>query len=110
MPKELTPKTAPCPNTPETWELILFVMGTNPMTGQIRSRLEHLCKVHLKNRCRIEVVDILENPERAHRFDIIAIPTLIRKHPEPVRRVFGDLTQTQKVLAGLGISAAEMSR
>jgi circadian clock protein KaiB len=56
------------------------------------------------------VVDILENPERAHRFDIIAIPTLIRKHPEPVRRVFGDLTQTQKVLAGLGISAAEMSR
>jgi circadian clock protein KaiB len=109
MSTEMTPKAVPCPNTPETWELLLFVMGNNTVTGQIRSCLEHLCKVHLKNPCRIEVVDIMENAERVHRFGIIAVPTLIRKHPEPARRVFGDLTQTQKVLAGLGISAVEMS-
>jgi circadian clock protein KaiB len=90
-------------NTEEIWELILFVAGDNGSIQTVRKRLESTCRQHLGNHYRIDVVDIAAQPERASDFDIIAIPTLLRNQPKPVRRIIGDLSLTHKVLQGLGL-------
>jgi circadian clock protein KaiB len=63
--------------------------------------LRHVCEEYLPGRYTIELVDLVENPERARSDEIIAVPTLIRKLPEPIRRIIGDLSDTDKVLIGL---------
>lgn len=91
------------PDPPETWGLKLFVAGQGVRTQQVRRRLESICEEYLADQCHIDMVDILETPEQAYAFDIIATPTLLRQSPQPVRKIIGDLSDTERVLAGLEI-------
>jgi circadian clock protein KaiB len=93
----------PCADPADKWELILFVAGNNPKTQQVMRQLVQICEEHLAGRYRVVMSDILENPEQAFAFDIIATPTLLRAHPEPKRKIIGDLSQIGKVLSALEI-------
>lgn len=89
----------------ETWQLRLYVAGEAPASLTAFANLRSLCEDHLDEPYRIEVVDLLLRPELASEDDIIAIPTLVRRGPEPACTVIGDLSNTAKVLAGLRIPA-----
>lgn len=93
----------------QMWELLLFIAGDSDATRRASAHLEKICQEHLAGRCRIEVVDILEQPDQADLFDIIATPTLVRRRPQPIRKIIGDLSITDRVLAGLGLSAQTYS-
>ncbi len=84
-------------------ELRLYVAGQTPRSVAALSNLKKICEEHLKGRYRIEVIDLLVNPTLARGDQILAIPTLVRKLPHPVRRIIGDLSQTEKVLVGLNL-------
>jgi circadian clock protein KaiB len=83
------------------WELRLYVAGQTPKCITAFANLKKLCEDHLAGRYRIQVIDLLENPTLAEGDEIFAIPTLVRKLPEPVRRIIGDLSNTERVLVGL---------
>jgi circadian clock protein KaiB len=85
----------------ETWELRLYVAGKSPKSVAAFSNLKRLCEEHLAGRYNIEVVDLLQNPQLAAGDQIVAIPTLIRKLPEPLRRIVGDLSDAERTLVGL---------
>ncbi len=87
----------------EFWELRLYVAGQTPKSLVAFSNLKKLCEEHLKGKYRIEVIDLLENPTLAKGDQILAIPTLVRKLPEPVRKIIGDLSNTERVLVGLDL-------
>ncbi len=87
----------------EFWELRLYVAGQTPNCALAFSNLRKLCESHLENRYRIEVIDLLENPQLSRGDQILAIPTLVRRLPTPVRRIIGDLSNTERVLVGLDI-------
>ncbi len=87
----------------ERWELRLYVAGQTPRCVQAFSHLRELCDEHLKGRYSIEVVDLLKNPRLAAGDQIIAIPTLVRKLPRPMKKIIGDLSNTEKVLVGLNL-------
>jgi circadian clock protein KaiB len=70
------------------------------------SNLKRICEQYLTNRYRIEMIDLLDNPALARGDQILAVPTLVRRMPEPVRKIIGDLSNTQRVLAGLSIEIA----
>ena len=97
------PKTAPLAARPasELWELRLYVAGQTPRSLQAFANLKRICEEHLAGRYQIEVVDLLKNPQLARGDQILAIPTLVRKLPEPVRKIIGDLSNTERVLVGL---------
>lgn len=84
-------------------ELRLYVAGQTPRSMAALSNLKKICEEHLKGRYRIEVIDLLVNPQLARGDQILAIPTVVRKLPQPVRRIIGDLSQTEKVLVGLDL-------
>jgi circadian clock protein KaiB len=86
---------------PEVWELRLYVAGQTPKSVKAFENLKRMCEEHLPGRYRIEVVDLLENPRLAKEDEIVAIPTLVRKLPDPIRRVIGDLSNVEKALVGL---------
>ncbi len=86
---------------PETWELRLYVAGQSPKSLTAFENLTKLCEKHLKGRYTIEVIDLLENPKLARDDQIVAIPTLMRKLPEPIRKIIGDLSDTERTLVGL---------
>jgi circadian clock protein KaiB len=92
---------------PETavdfWQLRLYVAGQTPRSLTAFANLKRICEEHLADKYRIEVVDLLENPRLAKGDQILAIPTLVRKLPEPVRKIIGDLSNTERVLVGLDI-------
>ncbi|MBI2818265.1 MAG: circadian clock protein KaiB [Acidobacteria bacterium] len=88
---------------PEVWKLRLYVAGQTPKSISAFGNLKVLCEEHLKGRYRIEVIDLLENPQLARGDQIIAIPTLVRKLPEPVRKIIGDLSNTTGLLVGLDL-------
>jgi circadian clock protein KaiB len=88
---------------PPTWELRLYVAGQTAKSLQAFSNLKQICEKHLGDRYRIEVVDLMKNPELAKGDQIFAIPTLVRKLPEPVRKIIGDLSNTERVLVGLDL-------
>ncbi len=90
-------------NREETWELRLYVAGQTPKSLQAFANLKRICEEHLKGRYRIEIVDLVENPKLARGDQILAIPTLVRKLPPPLRKIIGDLSDTEKVLVGLDI-------
>ena len=81
--------------------------GQTPKSIKAFANLKKICEEHLKGRYTIEVIDLLENPQLAKGDQILAIPTLVRKLPEPIRKIIGDLSNTQRVLVGLNIVAAE---
>ena len=85
------------------WELRLYVAGQTPRSLTAFQNLKRICEEHLKDRYRIEVVDLLENPTLARGDQILALPTLVRKLPEPVRKIIGDLSNTERVLVGLDL-------
>jgi circadian clock protein KaiB len=88
-------------SSPEIWELRLYVTGRSPGSLRAIENLRLACEQHLAGRHHIEVVDLLENPRLAADEQILAAPTLVRKHPPPIRKIVGDLSDTDRLLAGL---------
>jgi circadian clock protein KaiB len=86
-----------------TWELRLYVAGQTTKSLQAFANLKRICEEHLASRYQIEVVDLLISPELAQGDQILALPTLVRKLPEPVRKIIGDLSNTERVLVGLDL-------
>jgi circadian clock protein KaiB len=86
-----------------TWELRLYVAGQTAKSLQAFANLKQICEKHLSDSYRIEVIDLMKNPELAKGDQIFAIPTLVRKLPEPVRKIIGDLSNTERVLVGLDL-------
>ncbi len=85
------------------YELKLYVAGQTPRSLEAFSNLKKICEEYLKGRYTIEVIDLLENPRLAKGDQILAIPTLVRKLPEPVRKIIGNLADTERVLVGLDL-------
>ena len=85
------------------WQLRLYVAGQTPKSLLAFSNLKKICEDHLKGRYRIEVVDLVEQPQLSKGDQILAIPTLVRKLPQPVRKIIGDLSDTERVLVGLDL-------
>jgi circadian clock protein KaiB len=101
-PTRVRPRLAK-PRKPETFKLRLYVAGQTPKSIRAFANLQVLCDEHLKGRYQIEVIDLLEHPEMARGDQIVAIPTLVIKLPQPVRRIIGDLSTTDRVLVGLAL-------
>jgi len=89
----------------ENWELRLYVAGQTPKSLKAFANLKKICEEHLKGRYRIEIIDLIENPKLARGDQILAIPTLVRKLPPPIRKIIGDLSDTEKVLVGLNLKS-----
>ena len=85
----------------EKWELRLYTAGQSPKSIAALANLKRVCEEHLAGRYSIEVVDLLKNPRLAKDHEIIAIPTLVRKLPAPLRKLVGDLSNTEHALVGL---------
>jgi len=104
------PKTASAIKTPtkpgEFWNLRLYVAGQTPRSLTAFANLKHLCEDHLKGRYTINVIDLVATPRLAKDDQILAIPTLVRRLPEPVRKIIGDLSDTDRVLVGLDLISA----
>ena len=82
--------------------LRLYVAGQTPKSVKALNNLKKICDTHLKG-CKIEVIDLLVNPKLARNDQILAVPTLVRRIPEPMKRLLGDLSDTERVLVGLNI-------
>lgn len=91
---------------PEFWELRLYTAGQTPKSLTALANLRRICEEHLQGKYRIEVIDLMANPRLAKDHQIVAIPTLVRKLPEPLRRVIGDLSDTERALVGLELRRA----
>jgi circadian clock protein KaiB len=91
---------------PTCWELRLYVAGHTPRSVSAFANLHKLCDQHLKGRYRIELIDLLRQPQLAAGDQILAVPTLVRKLPPPLRKIIGDLSNIERVLVGLDIRPA----
>jgi circadian clock protein KaiB len=87
----------------EIWNLRLYVAGKTPRAIAAFQNLERICEEHLTGKYSIEVIDLIKNPRLARGDQIVAVPTLVRKLPEPVRKIIGDLSNKEKVLVGLDL-------
>ena len=87
----------------EKWELRLYIAGQTPKSILALQNITKYCKEHLEGQYSIEVIDLLKNPQLAEGDQIFAIPTLVRKFPEPLRKIIGDLSNEERVLVGLNI-------
>jgi circadian clock protein KaiB len=97
--------TATTDGTDDRWTLRLYVAGQSPKSLHAVANLKKLCDEHLAGRFDIEIVDLVQHPELARGDDILAIPTLIRRAPRPRCRFIGDLSNTERILAGLQLEA-----
>jgi len=88
------------------FRLRLYVAGQTPKSLAAFSNLRRICETHLAGRYEIEVIDLLEHPQLARGDEIIAVPTLVRKLPEPMKKLIGDLSDTERVLVGLQLLPA----
>ena len=104
-PDTASAKKAPTKPT-EVWNLRLYVAGQTPKSLTAFANLKRLCEDHLKGRYVIEVIDLMETPRLAGDDQILAIPTLVRRLPEPVRKIIGDLSNVERVLVGLDLIPA----
>jgi circadian clock protein KaiB len=89
----------------KVWQLRLYVAGQTPKSLAAFSNLKQICENHLKGQYSIEVIDLVERPLLSRGDQIVAIPTLVRKLPVPVRKIIGDLSDTERVLVGLDLRA-----
>jgi circadian clock protein KaiB len=89
-----------------TWELCLYIAGQSPKSLRAIANLRRLCEQHLQGRCEIEIIDLIEQPSLARRDQILAIPTLVRRRPTPIRKIVGDLSSTDRVLIGLQLDGS----
>ena len=87
----------------ERWNLRLYVAGQTPRSLSAFKNLKEVCEEYLKGKYHIEVIDLMENPTLARGDQILAIPTLVRKLPQPIRKIIGDLSNTERLLVGLDI-------
>lgn len=85
------------------WELRLYIAGNTPKSTTALNNLKKYCEEHLKGEYKIEVIDLLKQPQLAAGDQILAVPTLVRKVPVPIRKIIGDLSNEEKVLVGLNI-------
>ena len=90
----------------EIWELRLYVAGKTAKSVTALNNLKKYCEQHLKDRYTIEIIDLLITPQLAAGDQILAVPTLVKKVPEPIRKIIGDLSNEEKVLVGLDIRSA----
>ncbi len=93
---------ASAPGSP-FWDLRLYVAGQTPKSITALNNLHRICEEHLEGKYRIEVIDLVKNPQLARGDQIVAIPTLVRSVPAPLRRLIGDLSSTERVLVGLDV-------
>ncbi|MBE9129350.1 MULTISPECIES: circadian clock KaiB family protein [unclassified Coleofasciculus] len=89
------------------WELRLYVAGQTPKSLMAFINLKKICEEHLYGQYKIEVIDLLKNPKLAKQDQILALPTLVRKLPEPIKKIIGDLSNTEKILVGLNLQKIE---
>jgi circadian clock protein KaiB len=87
----------------EFWDLRLYVAGQTPKSMTAFANLKRMCEEHLAGKYRIEVVDLLKEPQLARGDQILALPTLVRKLPEPIKKIIGDLSNTERTLVGLDL-------
>ncbi len=99
--EDLLDATAPAAG--ETWELRLYVAGQTAKSIAALANLRRYCEQHVPGRYQLEVIDLLQHPQLAEGDQILAIPTVVRKMPEPLRRVIGDLSNEERVLVGLDL-------
>jgi circadian clock protein KaiB len=92
-----------------THRLRLYVAGQTPKSLTAIANLERICKKHLAGRYTVEVIDLLEQPQLAVGDQILAIPTLVRALPEPIKRIIGDLSNAERVLVGLDLRVEGLS-
>jgi circadian clock protein KaiB len=89
--------------TRKAWELRLYVAGQTPKSLAAFANLKKICEEHLAGEYHIEIIDLLKEPQLASGDQILAIPTLVRRLPEPIRKIIGDLSNTERVLVGLNL-------
>jgi circadian clock protein KaiB len=94
---------------PEVYALRLYVAGQTPRSLRAMENLRRVCDEHLAGRYRVEVIDLMVNPALARGDEIVAVPTLVRKLPEPIRKIIGDLSDTERVLVGLQVRRHDQS-
>ena len=99
----ITPRSSPRTQV----VLSLYVAGDTPKSRTALSNLKKICVEHLDGRYRIKVIDLLKNPKLARDHQILALPTLVRQLPEPIRKIIGDLSNTERVLVGLDIESTK---
>jgi len=87
----------------EIFDLRLYVAGQTPKAVRAFANLRKICEEHLAGRYRIEVIDLLEDPQLGRGDQILALPTLVRRMPEPIKKIIGDLSNTERVLVGLDL-------
>ncbi|MCB0168622.1 MAG: circadian clock protein KaiB [Anaerolineae bacterium] len=92
----------------EVWILKLYVAGQSPKSVTAFKNLKKICEDHLEGKYQIKIIDLLENPKLGKGDQILAIPTLIRQLPEPVKKIIGDLSNTERVLVGLDLQPAKV--
>jgi circadian clock protein KaiB len=93
---------------PVAWDLRLYVAGRTARSAAALQNLERICETHLRGQYRIEVIDVLTNPQLARGDQILALPTLVRKLPEPMKKIIGDLSHEERVLIGLDLRPARV--
>ena len=87
----------------QTYSLRLYVAGQTPKSVLAFTNLKQICEDHLRGHYEIEIIDLLENPQLARGDQILAVPTLVRRLPEPIKKIIGDLSNTERVLVGLDL-------
>src|ERR1700722_12366374 len=98
---DITTQAGASGQEPEQWHLRLYVAGQSPKSLKAFANLTKFCEEHLHARYDIEIVDLIESPQLAAGDEIVAIPTLVRRLPSPMRKIIGDLSNTDRVLVGL---------
>jgi circadian clock protein KaiB len=107
MKTSVDPNRQPRASDSEMWELRLYVAGQTPKSIKAFANLNRICEEKLAGRYKIEVIDLLENPKLAIGHQIFAIPTLVRTMPTPIKKIIGDLSNTERTLVGLDIRPAD---
>jgi circadian clock protein KaiB len=100
-------RSTPRPAPPAKVVLSLYVAGDTPKSRTALNNLKRICVEHLDGHYRIKVIDLLKNPKLARDHQILALPTLVRQLPQPIRKIIGDLSNTERVLVGLGIESTK---
>ena len=93
----------------EVWQLRLYVAGQTPKSMTAFANLKKICEEYLNGQYQIEIIDLLENPYLAKQDQIVALPTLVRKLPPPLKKIIGDLSNKEKILVGLNLQKIQLS-
>jgi len=96
-------RTAPQSSVEQTYSLRLYIAGHTPKSVLALANLKQICEQHLQGRYEIEVIDLRQDPQLASGDQILAVPTLVRRLPEPIKKIIGDLSNTERVLVGLDL-------